>query len=59
MTRKWINSGIQKKYLKYMVALLMLALFLSSIGVWAYVHKNMTAVIVDKYEFMNEKMGLY
>lgn len=58
MTRKWINSGIQKKYLKYMVALLMLALFLSSIGVWAYVHKNMTAVIVDKYEFMNEKMGI-
>ena len=56
MTRKWINSGIQKKYLKYMVALLMLALFLSSIGVWAYVHKNMTAVIVYKYEFMNEKM---
>ena len=41
-----------------MVALLMLALFLSSIGVWTYVHNNLTSVIVDKYEFMNEKMGI-
>ncbi|MGN1377059.1 MAG: sensor histidine kinase [Dorea sp.] len=36
----------------------MLALFLSSIGVWFYMRKNLTSVIVDKYEFMNEKMGM-
>ena len=51
-------SGIQRKYLKYMLSLLALALLLSSIGVWAYVKKNMTSVIVDKYESMNEKMGI-
>lgn len=42
-------SGIQKKYLKYMCTLLILALVLSSICVWTYVRRNMTDVIVDKY----------
>lgn len=51
-------SGIQKKYLSYMCTLLILALVLSSICVWTYVRRNMTDVIVDKYEFMNEKMGI-
>ena len=51
-------SGIQKKYLKYMCTLLIMALVLSSICVWTYVRRNMTDVIVDKYEFMNEKMGI-
>ena len=37
---------------------LILALVLSSIGVWTYVRKNMTGVDPDKYEFMNEKMGI-
>lgn len=26
--------------------------------VWLYVRNNMTKVIIDKYEFMNEKMGI-
>lgn len=56
--RKYKMSGIQKKYLWYMGCLLVIALVLSSIGVWSYVKKNMTGVIVDKYEFMNEKMGI-
>lgn len=56
--RKRKTSGIQKKYLMHTLALLILALLLSSIGVWVYVRKNMTSVIVDKYEFMNEKMGI-
>ncbi len=51
-------SGIQKKYLSYTLALLILALFLSSIGVWFYMRSSMISVIVDKYEFMNEKMGI-
>lgn len=51
-------SGIQKKYLTYIMLLLILALFLSCIGVWSYVRNDMAAVIVDKYEFMNEKMGM-
>lgn len=58
MRKRKMKSGIQAKYLKYMISLLLLALFLSSVGVWGYVQRNMTAVIVDKYEFMNEKMGL-
>ena len=56
--KKYKMSGIQKKYLWYMGCLLIIALVLSSIGVWSYVKKNMTGVIVDKYEFMNEKMGI-
>lgn len=51
-------SGIQKKYLIYIMGLLILALLLSSIGVWVYMRGNMTSVIVDKYEFLNEKMGM-
>lgn len=58
MTEQKKSSGIQRKYLKYMISLLVLALFLSSIGVWFYMRKNLTSVIVDKYEFMNEKMGM-
>lgn len=41
-----------------MIPLLLLALFLSCVGVCTYVQRNMTSVILDKYEFMNEKMGL-
>lgn len=55
-TNKW--SGIQKKYLCNTLILLILALLLSSIGVWIYVRKNMTSVVVDKYRFMTEKMGI-
>lgn len=51
-------SGIQKKYLINTILLLALALLLSSIGVWLYVRKNMSGVILDKYEFMTEKMGI-
>jgi len=57
MKRKKI-SGIRKKYLAYTMLLLILALCLSCIGVWSYVRNDMAAVIVDKYEFMNEKMGM-
>lgn len=52
-------SGIQKKYLINIVLLLALALLLSSVGVGIYVRKNMSNVVLDKYEFMTEKMGIY
>lgn len=58
MKDQWPSSGIQRKYLKYMVTLLTVALLLSGIGVWVYVKNAMTSVVVDKYTFMNEKMGL-
>ena len=51
-------SGIQKKYLNNIVLLLALALLLSSVGVGIYVRKNMSNVVLDKYEFMTEKMGI-
>ena len=41
-------SGIQKKYLKYMCTLLILALVLSSICVWTYV-RWITVVLVVLY----------
>lgn len=51
-------SGIQKKYLINIVLLLALALLLSSVGVGVYVRKNISNVVLDKYEFMTEKMGI-
>lgn len=53
-----MKSGIQRKYLRYTLALLLLALLLSSIGVWIFLHRNLTEAVSDKYEFMNEKMGI-
>ena len=57
--KKWkIKSGIQRKYLRYTMGLLLLAILLSSIGVWIYVRQTLTTEVTDKYEFVNEKMGL-
>ena len=51
-------SGIQKKYLINIVLLLALALLLSSVGVGVDVRKNISNVVLDKYEFMPEKRGI-
>ena len=56
--RKGKISNIQKKYLIYTLLLLALTIILSSVGVWIFMRKNMTEVIVDNYVFMNEKMGM-
>lgn len=56
--RKGKISNIQKKYLTYTLLLLALTIILSSVGVWIFMRKNMTEVIVDNYVFMNEKMGM-
>ncbi len=56
--RKGKISNIQKKYLTYTLLLLALTILLSSAGVWLFMRRNMTEVIVDNYEFMNEKMGM-
>lgn len=56
--RKGKISNIQKKYLTYTLLLLALTIVLSSVGVWIFMRKNMTEVIVDNYVFMNEKMGM-
>ena len=52
------RSGIQKRYLKYTIALLGLALLLSSLGVVLSVKGRLTQAVVDQYEFTTEKMGL-
>ena len=52
------RSGIQKRYLKYTIALLGLALLLSSLGVVLSVKRRLTQAVVDQYEFTTEKMGL-
>lgn len=54
---KIISSGIRKKYLKYITVLLILALFLSSVGVSIFTRKSMTKEITGKYIVMTEKMG--
>lgn len=57
--KKWmIRSGIRRKYLRYTMGLLLLAITLSSVGVWIYVRQSLTTEVTDKYEFLNEKMGL-
>ena len=58
MKEKKKGSGIQKRYLRYTIFLLVFALLLSSVGVWFYVRKNMAGAIIDKYEFMTERMGI-
>ena len=58
MTHKHLNSGIQKKYLKSTLVLLLLALLLSIIGVWSYMHHTLKNNIIEKYEFADEKMGI-
>lgn len=50
--------GIRKKYLRYTLVLLFVALALSCIGVWQYWRQNLTKTVVNKYEFMTEKMGI-
>lgn len=54
----WIKSGIQRKYLRYTLALLLLALLLSSVGVWIFLYGSLTEAVSGKYEFMAEKMGI-
>ena len=58
MTKGRKPSGIRKKYLRDTIALLILALMLSSIGGWIYVREKMSATIIDQYEFMTEREGL-
>ena len=58
MKRKHEISGIRGKYLKYTLALLVLALTLSCIGIWVYVRTSVTKNISGKYEFMTERMGI-
>ena len=52
------KSGIRRKYLKYTAALLGLALLLSSLGVGISARVRLTQLVVDKYEFLTERMGL-
>lgn len=58
MRKRMLKSGIQRKYLKYTIVHLALALCLSSVGVWGYMQKSVTKTVVDKYRFVDEKMGI-
>lgn len=58
MKKLHLNSGIQKKYLKSTLALLLLALLFSMVGVWTYMHHTLKNNIIEKYEFADEKMGI-
>ena len=59
--KKWvIKSGIQRKYLRYIMGLLLLAILLSSIGVWIYVRQSLTTEVTDKYELeIHNFTGVY
>lgn len=51
-------SGIRRKYLKYTIVLLVLALTLSSVGIGIFVRTSMMEKISGQYEFMTERMGI-
>lgn len=54
---KWKEtSGFQKKYLNYILGLLLIALLLSSVGVFVYMRKNISEVMIEKYAFVHESM---
>ena len=53
-----ITSGIQKRYLRYTLALLVVTLILAGLGSWGYMQNSLTKAVSDKYEFMVEKMGI-
>jgi hypothetical protein len=42
-------SGIQRKYLKYTLVLLLLTLLMSSVAIWVYMQEKITASIIEKY----------
>ncbi len=58
MKKMCFHSGIQKKYLKSTLILLLLALLFSMIGVWGYMHHTLKNNIIEKYIFADEKMGI-
>lgn len=49
---------MKKKYLKYTIGLLLIALLLSSVGVWFYMQHFMMNIVTNQYGFLNEKAGL-
>ena len=51
-------TGFQRKYLVYAGGLLLIAILLSSVGVWYYMRKNMMGIVTDQYRFRNEKLGM-
>ena len=53
MKQKYLSSGIQKKYLKSTLILLLLALLLSMIGVWSYMHHTLKNNIIEKGSITN------
>lgn len=57
MRKLCITSGIQKKYLKYTIALLILALLLGSSCIEMFMNENLTQTIRDKYQFADEKIA--
>lgn len=57
MKKQKTRSGIQRKYIKYTVALLLLALLLSCGGVTWVVQKNQETVMMDTYNTMCENLG--
>ena len=51
-------TGFQRKYLLYTCGLLVIAILMSSVGVWFYMRKNMMGIVTDQYAFLNEKTGM-
>lgn len=58
MMKKNRRYGIRRKYFSNMVAILLIALLLSSVCVLTYTRQNMASTIVESYVYMTEKMGI-
>ncbi|MDR3593919.1 histidine kinase [Clostridium sp.] len=54
--KKFNFYGIQNRFLKYVMIILASSFFLSSIGIGAIVSRNIRQSVIEKYEFINEKI---
>lgn len=56
--KKFNFYGIQNRFLKYVMIILAISFFLSSIGIGIIVSRNTRQSVIEKYEYINEKIML-
>ena len=56
--KKFNFYGIQNRFLIYVMIILALSFFLSSVGIGIIVSRNTRQAVIEKYEYINEKIML-
>lgn len=55
---KLITSGIQRKYLRFTIIILLISLILSTVSIWVYLRGRMSRTVAEKYGYITEEMGI-